>query len=362
EIAFILGFLVFSSYKSKIQSDAQLSNSNVSDKINIENANIYKIFYFLTSVLFLISQLLFYILGGIPLFSEKSKIEIYSSIGPVYKINLALTILMIYLVFCNYVYKYRKTTLIDGLIAFALILSLILNGGKSGLLNIVFISTLSTAYYYHINKEMYFLITEKMKKFNLIIISIALPVAMLVAAINTGDMSLLGGVKSLFFRVASFGDTFYMTTDYFLKFYKTKDYLSEGLFYIFGDVLRSLHLISLSEMPVPLGYQLMNNVYGTNFIGITGPNARHNLIAYLLFRPPFNFIFSFSLGLLLSFVRNFLFFRLPKNFIGGLIYVGLFISFYSVNTDITLSITSFTSLFAVTVPIFMLSLLIAKTK
>ncbi|HLX55072.1 MAG TPA: hypothetical protein VKR58_14095 [Aquella sp.] len=130
------------------------------------------------------------------------------------------------------------------------------------------------------------------------------------------------------FRLVSSGDIYYFSyPGHNIEQIKgTSPFLA-----LFGDIFSTLRIIPREKQPTILGVQLYRTFFDSDITA--GPNARHNVFGYVYFGFSGSIIFSYLIGLILSFVRNKLFFTLKKNIVGQLIFMLLYINLVSLETD-----------------------------
>ena len=95
---------------------------------------------------------------------------------------------------------------------------------------------------------------------------------------------------------------------------------------------------------------------------IRGPNPRHNVFGLVYFGYLGSFIFSYFVGYIISYTRNKLYIYLPKDTVGGLIYLIFASSFIIANTDLLLALDKFINFSLVFIPVIFLAYIIGNYK
>lgn len=308
-------------------SDAPMYKSKISRQT-------YLLFYNL-SFLFIFTQLLVYYKYGIPLFLD-SRLSLYADSGGGGIFGRILNVLSI-LVFVGgfYIKKLSiKTSVYNkNFVNFILvfyIITLILSGSKSTLLNFFFLYFLCVLFFAPD-------ILTNIKKHQYKIILIVIVGALFVIGIQSQSQS--GGILLLIDRLVGSGDVFYQ------GYYKDRISSIEGNAFslLFTDILGTYRIIPWSELPKPIGMQLYSMTYNVDLD--MGANARHNYLGLICFGYFGSIVFSFTLGVIISWIRHFLFFKIKKynDFIICSFYIYLLLSVSYIESDFTMFVNALNS-------------------
>lgn len=354
QIAFILGLIIV--------KPINLKNLNKFSKINIYkesifNRNLITIIYYLASISFLVAQIYSYKLVGIPLLRE-SRLGLYSEgtgivkrfldvCGPVtifILVHRYLTLNRNKRFFCSWLYDFA-------LLSFILI-SLALSGSKSAFLSSVYIIFFYFFFSYRLGLGEYFY--NRLRKIGFALVSLAFIVAITVTIIQSHDKTVSSGLMRIVYRFISAGDIFiYAYQDNVLQ-QIDKD---SGILAIVMDFLGLFRIIPWAALPKALGLQIYQTIY--NVDTILGPNPRHNVFGLFYFGFFGAILYSFTIGFLVSFVRNKFYFLVPKDLIGGILYMFAVKSVICFSADITSGLSYFNSFVLIFLPLFFTSYIIA---
>jgi len=131
---------------------------------------------------------------------------------------------------------------------------------------------------------------------------------------------------------------------------------ASGFNALFSDILGMFRIIDWDKLPPPFGMTLYRYHYPLTEI-MSGANARHNIYGLFYFGYMGSILFSFILGLLVSFFRNFLFRNISRNTIFGLFYTLLYMSTVTFESDINLALFMLDSYIIGFILIFIFSLI-----
>ncbi|UCQ10402.1 O-antigen polymerase [Edwardsiella tarda] len=313
--------------------------------------------FFVTSILFLLSQSLTYILLGIPLFLD-SRLMIYQSGGfGILGRIVDVTFVISFYTFIDMKLRYENMgfSKFYGVVYFLfLIVSLFLNGSKSGVLNLVFIIGI----FCHLNRLKFNInLYDKYSKFIITMFVVSVLAMFLILMFNYGVFS--GGdynrifdlVGVIFLRIFNSGDIYVLgyPNDAMFSIVNTHN----GFIALFKDFLATFRIIQDEQIPPSLGNIIFNLYHST---GIGGANARQSAFGYYYYGFIGSLLFSFSIGLLMSFVRH----TLPRVkssplFLAFTCYFILNYSFFDVDPSYQLSkITNFTIVFFIVIVLYFL--------
>ncbi|QEH39759.1 O-antigen polymerase [Chitinophaga sp. XS-30] len=316
------------------------------------------IFFLITSSMFIVFQFYTYWERGIPLFYA-SRLEYFeggSGFGIFSRFLSVLTVVSLYafmdLLSSRKAYKSFSLFFYACFYVLVLFASLLLSGSKSSFLIIMFVAF---SYFYFNGR-----INELMavwKKWRTIILSSCFILVLFIITIQGGQEggNILTSITMLGYRFMSSGDIFWYSYPNDLVF--TYPYHINGFQMLFNDLLGFLRVYSWEQLrfhPGEYFYKLHHYSEITQ-----GANARHNLFGLLYFGYGGSVIFSFCLGLLVSFVR----FQLPrysryKGIILPSFAAFLFIKGLSLEGDPTLFFTSLNNVLVVFFPVLIIYLLV----
>jgi hypothetical protein len=263
--------------------------------------------------------LIAYKLFGIPLFAE-SRLLIYGESGSwgqlfnrilnvTYPCSIFLTIFFI----LNKKGKIRFYAKINFIL---LIIFTFFKGSKGAFLSFGMCFFIYSLYYTHWSDKLFF---ENGKKYVTKFLIIAVIGAVMVVLFSEETTN---PIVFLLARVGMSGDIYFMAYPNSVIDLIPKS--NSWFINLFSSPLSLIGLIDRSQIPEPMGFFLMEYHTSGMIIG-KGPNARMNIFSYVYLGEFLAPIYCFIIGLILSFVRNKLFFLLPKNIIGCLLYY-LFLS------------------------------------
>jgi oligosaccharide repeat unit polymerase len=329
QIAFTIGFFIFkpfSKYEIKV---------TFRKEIKIKDEYLFlQILFLVTSLSHIMCQLYVYILSGIPLFLD-SYLETFTSgggIGTFSRIITASTIISWYLLIHFFLNKKSKN--LKFYLWFYFFTSLIfftLSGSKGTFLItglILFLYTLINSRYNLTIKKL----SSNIEKFSLklFIFIFITGIFIIIFKDNNGINPFL----KLGIRLIHSGDAyFYGYPNDIIK------ELPQGNSFnaLFSDLLGMFRIVDWKELPLPFGMTLFG--YHNPLIDVVaGANARHNIYGLYYFGYIGAIIFSFILGIILSFSRNYLYRHLTCNTLFGLFYTMLYLSTITFESDINLGL------------------------
>jgi hypothetical protein len=307
--------------------------------------------FILSGLITIISTLLIYIYKGIPIYAE-SRLNIigddtlFKIINRVSKIVLPVYMfLTIY--FVSSVKNSSKSIKNFAFLSLLIIVVIsILSGSRSKIMAVGFGFFIYSIYALRWGDVFLF---DKIKKFSLkfIITAFVLAIISFYVGENNNPFYLL------LFRLASSGDVFFMGyPNGVLEIIPKENWFVA----LFASPLNLLGLINESRVPEPIGFQLME--YYSKAKLFRGPNARHNILGYVYFGYYLSILFSFMLGLVLSYVRNKVYYKLPKNILGSIMYFLLLICVINLETDFYIGLASLIDIFFIFIPFYIITKII----
>jgi hypothetical protein len=274
------------------------------------------IFVSLLSFFIVSLQVYIYLKHGFPLFSHS---RLSFADGDIVS-GLLLRIKSIFffpLVFAFYILafqcRYRLFKNLAILLLFIFIVFSILDGSKSALVIFLLIFGL----YSYISKMTGFDTPyQRLKRFWFLILSFSILTACLIVYLSKETASIL---VLIFSRFVMAGDIFYMA--YPNDTYKLFIPHSEWYVNLFSSPASWLGLVSSSDVPYPLGFQLMSYHEGVQMT--KGPNPRMNVFGLVYIGYYGSFIYAFFAGFIMAVLRNLGFIYFTKSSTLLVFYVAL---------------------------------------
>ena len=308
QTAFFVGFCIFSPIKIKKYEDVkevEYTDSQLSFSIRL---------FVLFSFINIVCQLLSYSLFGIPLFAEY-RLAVYGEAGGIS--NLLKRILDVsaqchIFLTIHFLFQTKKAKWLKYLTYFSILFILIfsiLSGSKGGF------AVFGTAYFVYAlyslrsGRKQFFLGLRKfIIKFSFVFVAAAI---LVVYVSEDSENPLL----FLLYRIGQSGDVYYMAYPN-----KVIEQIPSTNWFIalFASPLSLLGLIPRTMVPESIGFFLMR--FHNPLIEFKGPNPRMNIFSYVYFGPYLAIVYSFIIGLITSFSRNYLFKVLPKDIFGCIVY------------------------------------------
>ena len=340
QLSFFIGFRVFSPIVVK-------TLTNKKKQINKGNEIIFAKWFFIIIGLTTISlQLFSYKLFGIPLFSE-SRLAIYGESGGINNLlkriieialqcYIFLTIFFIYYKNKNFVFKIYTNVSVLILIIFSF-----LSGSKGAFISFGLAFFIYALYAIRWGDTT---IINKIKKFTLRFGIVAVFLAFMVILFSENSSN---PFSFILLRIAQSGDVYYMAYPN-----EVIDRIPSSNWFIslFASPLSLLGIIPRSEVPYPMGFSLME--YHNSGVEFKGPNARMNVFSYVYFGIIYSPIYCFIIGVVLSFFRNRLFYLLPANIFGCILYFIFLSAALKIETDFHSSLADFINI-VVILPFFL---------
>jgi hypothetical protein len=338
---FFIGFRVFSSINV-------VALSKKKKEIDIEYHIKWAKWFFIVAGLTTISlHLASYKLFGIPLFAE-SRLGIYGESGGINNLlkRIIEVALQCYIFLAIFFINYKRKSFVFRLYTngsvFIIVIFSVLSGSKGAFVSFGF------AYFIYALYAMRWgdtTIVNGIRKFILRFGIVAVILAFLVISLSESDSNPL---VFLLLRIAQSGDVYYMAYPN-----EVIDRIPSSNWFIslFASPLSLLGIIPRSEVPYPLGFSLME--YHNPGVEFKGPNARMNVFSYVYFGVWYSPIYSFVIGSILSFVRNKLFYLVPANIFGCILYFLLLSAALKIETDFHSSLADFLNIIVI-LPFFLI--------
>ena len=278
-----------------------------------------KSLYYLSSGIFVLSQIASFVIIGIPLFME-TRLMAYAGggglgiLGRIIPVTTTITLFLL----VDRLFSTRKRGAIaksyDVAILIFTILSLLSTGAKSSILAIVQLVFLYGFFVCRFKE--YSGILGKLQKFQRVFFTLAVVGAMGIIVIELVRVNYekINPLIMLLHRFIQSGDIFmYAYQDNVIE----QMYRGNPFVVMFADLIGMLRIISWDDIPNQLGNQLYRFYAGDELP--KGPNPVHNVFGLFYFGYWGSLIFSFVMGYILSFTRNKLMYILPKSRIGGIL-------------------------------------------
>lgn len=348
QIAFTLGFFVFkpiniNEIKHRFRHEIKLK----------DELKFLQIVFVVSSLIHLGCQFSVYLTRGIPLFMD-AYLETYNvggGFGILSRIITTSTVVSWYLLIhflMNEKGKKMKVYLWTYMIISLLFFSV--NGSKGTFLNIgltLFLYTLINSRY-SLNLQN---LRSKIEKMSIKLFAVVCVMIIVILSIKSSEG--LNPFVALGIRLIHSGDAYFYG---YPNDVLTKIELGNGFYALFSDFLGMTRLISWDQLPQPIGMTLLRyNHPGIDVVA--GANARHNIFGLFYFGYLGSIIFSFSIGLLLSFSRNFLYRYLPCNVFYGLFYTLIYFCSINLESDVVLALFGLNSYIIGLMLILVMSLL-----
>jgi len=300
----------------------QIKDETTLFTITPKEKSIINVLFYLSSIIYVILQLLTYYVRGIPILME-SRLDVYANsggfgiVGRIVEVTGHITFFLLF-----YKLFYTKKSLIDGIyLYFTLIfcvISLMLSGSKTSILYVVFYIFFLRIYFLRFENSEFFKINKKLINYSNKIFLFAIIFSLIViyiAFIFVYHAKEVNPLIPMGQRLLAAGDTYFQAFPG--EVIKHLD-SSNPLLYIFKEPIGTLRLAQYSDLPKDIGRELQLYHYPDS--ATSGPNPRYNLIGILFFGIIGQFLYPFIIGVLMSFLRNKLFYVMKKNIINALFY------------------------------------------
>lgn len=344
EIAFIAGYFVFKPIKD---FDSFLKLNILQKDTKFYDLNFITVMFYWSSFFHVFSQLLTYYVVGLPIFME-SRLTTYSGgsgfglFGRLLDISSGMGMFLLF-----YRMFYTKTELSGKIYNYIylvfIIFALIVSGNKTNLLFLIWYLFVLNIFMVKMRGNLITSQIKKIQKYQKIILFSAILLVFLVIAIqlstNGIEANLSSSLLVLGRRIISFGDIYYLTlpNDLIVQLNDSKG----AFLQLFKDPLGMFRIVPWTSLPQDNGFAVTSLHYGDL---PSGPNPRYNYFAMLYFGTFGQVTYCFILGMFLSFLRNKLFYILPKNIFFGAIYAMLYFNIIYAFQDMPTMILKLTSI------------------
>ncbi|MCT7471117.1 oligosaccharide repeat unit polymerase [Aliarcobacter cryaerophilus] len=321
QLTFSLGLMT---YKRPLNNYSEINSLEI-------KTGIIKYFYPLSFLIFFISQLVVYIVAGIPLLME-SRLETFSGGGGFGILSrlifvTKITSLSVSIYAIMYRHKIGISYFFHYFVLLFIIITALLSGSKASLIFLIFIISLVMYFSrkFYSNRDM----EKRINKYFMLFILMSIPLAMFTISIQSGIEDTNRLLFAIFYRFVTTGDIYYMLLPNDIISLIPSD---NGLIALFRDVLGAFRIISWSELPPNLGLWAFQMHY-PSIEALSGPNARHNIFGLIYFGWIGSLFFSYTIGLSISYIRNKLYSKLKFNLINMSLYVLLAYCAIFINQD-----------------------------
>lgn len=353
QFGFILGLFAF---RRKISFDKK-------DEVITEKSkyNSLVAFYFFSFV-YIISQCFIYKLKGIPLFME-SRLETFASgggTGVLGRISDVSSIFSLYAFFLVIkIDKFRISEVYKYIVLGLIFVTFFLSGSKSSFL-IVFNVFWCYIVFAKIKGGNYLVYFKLMKDNIKLILIFSIIIVCFIIYVqssnpnNAGDNT-LNPFLALCLRFVHSGDVYWYAypNDVYLKIPSNQWFAA-----LFNDTLGLLRIQDWSKLPEAIGITFKNIHHPSDVP--QGPNARHNIFGLIYYGFLGSIIFSYSVGVVLSFIRNKLPYILRADIFGGATFTYLMCRGASIDSDPMLTITYFDNIVFILPVLYILYLMLIE--
>ncbi|MBD5267196.1 MAG: oligosaccharide repeat unit polymerase [Bacteroides sp.] len=311
---------------------------------HIKDINQFTKYVFISAAIIdFFSQMIQYKMMGIPIFMS-SRLNMMADAGGAGILTRFISICRAFTIIMGFYYmqKNNSAPLLRKFAIFYLIyvvITCILSGSRGSVL------IFGTAFFYYVVafRETYSKLNSYLSKYEFKILFVLAFLTIAVNILKFGNLST--GIEMLGVRILSFGDTYYYA--YPNNLIEQVDD-SQPFKSIFSSFLGFFRIYSYSELPNPIGLDLFNFFSKNGDIG--GPNARHNIVAYLYFGLFGGLLFSYILGWATGYFRKLFFKTRHKTLLGIAVSAWLYGAACGIETDINLYFFKLNS-FIIAVPI-----------
>ena len=250
--------------------------------------------YVIYGVLFCLLTVVFYSFYGIPVLSGNNHLVATMGAGMVIRPLSAIKMIFCVLWLDRFLRKKYFDTIPLGIFLMA---SFLLNGSKGEVVTLAFAIYFLKLIYEKYEAEAF----PAYRKLKRVLILVVLSLILVSTYITTfsGDADFLSVVTIMLFRLSVSGDIFgyAYASDIGEILYNNYNYID----FIIYPILNVLHVIPSDEVIPGIGYQI-SQLVNNNVLVESGPNARHNVMGWIAFGYFGSFIYSFLVGVVISFV------------------------------------------------------------
>jgi oligosaccharide repeat unit polymerase len=357
QVGFILGFYTFKKRKESLNEvDNKIKKSNITSK------NLIAFYFF--SFIYLFFQGIIYVTKGIPIFMV-SRLETFSDgggsgiLGRITEVSSIFSLYAFFLVIK--VDKFRISEFPKYTMIGLIFLTFMLSGSKSSFLTVFYVFWCYIIFT-QIKGGNYQIYLSVLNKHIKSIIAVSVVLACLVIYIQSKNFAdeadndlTKNPLVDIAFRFVYSGDIYWFS-------YPNNVYLSipsnRGFTALFTDILGLFRIYNWEDLPEVIGLTMKRYHHPSDVI--TGSNARHNVFGLIYYGFFGSILFSYVLGLFLSFIRNKLPNYLSNTFFGGGVFTYLMIKIAGIDTDPVLTMTNFDNLFFIFPIMFLIYLLLIE--
>jgi hypothetical protein len=332
QLAFFVGFLSFNRMPKP-----SVHYGNVPLKCNDR----YFYIYIVSSSIYILAHIITYIVVGIPIFAESSRLEyvaVGGGFGIITRIISVFSPITLYLTFYFLfsVNKKKAHKMCCSIMIMLIFIFSIFTGSKAGILGLIN----SLFLFLYLNSENCGKLLLKIKKNQFKIFFFATIGAIFIIIIQSGT-NMMVSINTLMFRLVSFGDTYYMAYPNRIIESLTGTHF---LIVFWGDWFRTIRILPQKYMPPGMGFELSEIANKTPGI-LAGPNPRHNVYGYVNFDFFGSILFSLFCGFILNLVRK-KFFNVSKDVshVKKLFNLLLYSCFLALEGDPPAAITNFNNI------------------
>ncbi len=356
ELAFFTGFFLF----KPIKPHKYYLGKTIPNKLLIDFDEKFITILFYWAIFFhVFSQLLTYALVGLPILME-SRLTTYSGgsgfgiFGRILDVSSSIGVFLLFYRFF-YCENSKPSKYLNYLYLVFTIFAMIVSGNKTNLLFLIYYIFILNIFMLKIKGKSISLQIKKTMSLQKVFLISSIILIFLVIIIqlsrNPSGAQLNDSWIVLIKRIVSFGDVYYLTlpNDIILQLHdKHGPFLQ-----LFKDPLGVLRIVPWSELPIDSGFAVTNYHYGDI---ASGPNPRYNYFAILYFNLGGQIVYCFFVGVVISFIRNKLFYILPKHIFYGLLYSIISINIIYAFQDMPTLIIHIFSILLIFPIIFLLSI------
>jgi hypothetical protein len=287
----------------------KFSNNTITNTTTykIADKGFIDIFLYLSGSFFVIMQIISFSEIGIVLFREGvNHVSAYDGYGPIKALLTASR--PVFIITLLYKYFYYKLSILDKFLGVFYIITLMLSGSKSAILQPIIIFYILNYYFY----KMGIVAKAKVK------IKWLIPIGMfpIIVLMITSNVDLKRASILFIARIIGSGDVFVMGYNDEVINSFSKESLFNYIFYPgFGSILKNLGFPIIP--PQPLGPQIYEYYTG---LTTSGPNTRLNYLGFVFLGPYWSTLFSFICGFIIGYIRS-RFTAKYRNYLNLMLYV-----------------------------------------
>ena len=234
-----------------------------------------------------------------------------------------------------------KVRILHHLLFISLIVFLVLSGSKAAFLNLVFCLFCLERFYPGLRAKLKSIPPFSILKNKVVVGLVGLTLALAIVALQKAETP-LNPYMELAYRFMLSGDVYYLS--YPNNVYKLIEN-EHGFLALFQDFLGLFRIYAWDELPQAIGLDLTRYHHSGDLMW--GPNARHNVFGLVYYGFVGSIIFSFSLGAVVSFVREKVLIMPFNNVFFYLFFSLLYIKITFVETDPMLALSYLSNVFLI---------------